>query len=339
MKTLHDPDEGLDICHIYLPAGDKYDPNRSSVYTARRRAARGTNWGTGFRWATNQWTWDDEPILVPSKRVPIARLQNRGGVAEFEPHLSVLGRINRITLQRMLVGEIQAFRQRAVKGLPTHWPEGHPLAGQEIDYKGIFTPGPGSLWQVPEGVDFWESQPIDIRPLLDEERMEYRTASALMGIPVYYFNPDDTNGSAEGASTQRENLVFRAEDRQTIADMGLCDTMSLAFEIMGDAERSRVSQIEGIWAPIERLSLTERYNAAVQAKAAGLASDTIRRQVLKMTPREMRQAELDDAKDMIMGRVQQPQPQQAPQQIPSTRLPVAGQPAIAATPAQPQAGR
>jgi hypothetical protein len=255
-----------------------------------------------MRYSSGDWQWD-EPKRLPTRRVPITKVENRRGVAEFEKHLSILGRINRITLQRMLIGEIQAFRQRAIKGLPRVWPEGHALAGQEIDYEGIFTPGPGSLWQVPEGVDFWESQPIDLRPLLDEERLEYRTLSALIGIPVSYFNPDDTNGSAEGASLQRENLTYRVEDRAGIAEnIGLNPTMSIAFEMMGETQRADVSKIETIWAPFERLSMTEKYQSASQGRAAGLAQNTIRREILRFTPRQMAAAEDDDMTDLILGR-------------------------------------
>ena len=304
MKTLHDDDQEIDEVYIYLPADTRFGGNgRSAVsYRMWKKAGRNPSFGSlNFSLSPKAWNVD-EPVDIPSTRVPIVRYQNRRAKAEFEPHLSILGRINRITLQRMLIGEIQAFRQRAIKGLPDVFPEGHPLAGQKIDYEGIFTPGPGSLWQVPEGVDFWESQPIDLRPLLDEERMEFRTLSALIGIPVSYFNPDDTNGSAEGASLQRENLIYRVEDRQTIAEAATNDTLSHAFEMMGDTTRADVSRIETIWAPIERLSLTERYQAGAQARAAGLAFKTIRREVLKFTPRQMEAAENDDADDLIMGR-------------------------------------
>jgi hypothetical protein len=303
-KSLHDPDSGEDEYWVYLPADPRFGGNgrRATAWRARKDSRRNQSWGiTNTRYLANVWTWDD-PIELPTTRVPFARFENRRGVAEYEPHLTILGRINRITLQRMLIAEIQAFRQRAIKGLPEVFPEGHPLAGQKIDYEGIFTPGPGSLWQVPEGVDFWESQPIDLRPLLDEERMEYRTLSALIGIPVSYFNPDDTNGSAEGASLQRETLVYRVEDRQTIAEASFNQVMSIAFEMMGDTQRAELSRIETIWAPIERLSLTERYQAAVQARAAGMAVATIRREVLKLTPRQMQAAADDDLDDLIMGR-------------------------------------
>lgn len=303
MKTMHDPDEGMDYVFIYLPAGaEGADREVSMCFTGKKKSSRGTSWGSNFRFSPKDWTWDNG-VKLRTKRIPIVRFENRGGVAEFEPHIAVLNRINRITLHRMTIGELQSFRQRAVEGLPDVYPADYPVAelvGKKIDYEGIFTPGPGALWKLPPGAKFWESQPIDLRPLLEEEKMEYRTASALMGIPVSYFSPDDANGSAEGASLQRETLVFRSEDRQTIVEAGLNSTMSLAFETIGDAQRSKLADIETIWAPIERLSLSEKYSAASQAKAAGENIRTIRREVLKYTPRQMKQAEADDATALLM---------------------------------------
>lgn len=316
MKTLHDPFEEQDIFYLYLPPDARYDPRRVSVYKATRKAANGTNWGSRFRYTSRYWEWSD-PEYIPVSRVPITKYENRGGVAEFEPHLGLLRRYNRITLQRMTIGEIQAFRQRAIEGLPDVYPRDYPvvaLQGQKIDYEGIFTPGPGSLWKVPEGAKFWESQPIDLTPLLNEEKMEQRTASALMGFPVSMFNPDDTNGSAEGASLQRESLVDRVEDRITIASTGVIDMMSHAFEAIDDTQRAEVDEIEPLWAPIERLSLTERYQAAVQARAAGASVKEVRREVLKYTPRQMEQAEDDDMDEMLKNPPARPDPLQVASQ-------------------------
>lgn len=330
MKTLHDPDEGFDYCHIYLPAGAPGgDTDRAMCFTARRKSASGTQWGSDFRYADRQWKWID-PEKLRTKRVPIVRFENRRGVAEFEPHLANLNRVNRITLQRMVIGEIQAFRQRAIEGLPDVYPNDYAvveLRGKKIDYEGIFTPGPGSMWKVPPGAKFWESQPIDLRPLLEEEKLEYRTVSALIGFPVTMFSPDDANGSAEGASLQRETLTYRTEDRSAIVEAGLNLSMSLSFETIGDTKRAKLADIETIWAPFERLSLAERYSAASQAKAAGENITTIRREVLKYTPRQMRAAEADDATAMVL----QPRPP-APGQQP-------GQPVDQQQPGRPQPGQ
>lgn len=328
IKTYHDPDEDEDVCVVYLPGETPSD--RAVAYTARKPSKRGVSVGNArFRYRDKMWSWD-EPEELQTWRVPIARLGNRRGLCEFEPHIPNLDRLNRMTLHRMLIGELQSFRQRAVKGLPDVYPDTYPvpeMRGKPIDYEGVFTPGPGSLWQVPDGVDFWESEPGDVmRPLLEQERMEARTYAALARIPISYLNPDDANGSAEGASLQREGLIYRVEDRLTIASAGLAQAMSLAFETMGDQTRADVSQIETIWAPIERLSLGERYSAASQAVAAGLSPQTVRREVLHFSPQQLEQASEDDA----LARILAPRPPQRPLEVRAERVDRTqpGQPAI-----------
>lgn len=302
IKEYRDPYEEIDVCWVYIRSDDP--TKKAQAYRAWKRAGVGASRDSSgmVGWVGgNEWRWDD-PVDCPTNRVPFVRFMNRRGLSEFETHLGILDRLNRITLQRMLMAEIQAFRQRAVKNLPEVYPDNYPIAemrGKPIDYAGAFTPGPGSMWMVPDGVDFWESQPIDLGPILNMEKHEIRNYAALSGMPMYYFNPDDTNGSAEGASTQRESLVFRVKDRMTIADVGWAETMAHAFEVMEDSARADVSKIETIWAPVENLSLAETYSAASQAKAAGLADRTIRREVLRMSPRQIQQAEADDARDRV----------------------------------------
>lgn len=295
MKVYQDPDEGLDVVWIYVKAGTPgYDASRASAFKATRKSGNMV-WPVSRVTAT-QWDWTG-PFLMPTGRVPIVHFRNKFGQSEFGPHIDLLSRLNHTTLQRMLISELQAFRQRAVEGLPEVYPMDYPVVemrGTTIDYAGIFTPGPGALWQLPPGAKFWESTPTDIRPLLDAEDRDQRKLSAVTHMPVAYFNPDTANSSADGVSFQREGLVYRIEDRQAIAAARLAQTMSIAFEMMGDTKRAEVSKIETMWAPIERLSLTEKYQAAAQAKAGGLANRTIRREILGFTPRQMRSAEDDD---------------------------------------------
>jgi hypothetical protein len=108
----------------------------------------------------------------------------------------------------------------------------------------------------------------------------------------------------------------------SIAEVGWAETMSHAFEVMGDSERADVSRIQTIWAPIENLSLTEQYNAAVQARAAGTAVATIRREILRWSPQQMEQAVEDDMEDLILGRsAAQTNPVGQNQQRPQQREP------------------
>jgi hypothetical protein len=308
IKNYHDPYEGTDTCVVYLPGETAND--RCIPYIATRKAARGSSWGASspFRFNSGQWSWrEGEPL--PTQRVPIGLFLNRRGEADFEPHIPHLDRINRITLQRMVIGDMQSFRQRAVEGLPDVWPNepGVPpeLIGTKIDYAGVFEPGPGSMWKLPPGAKFWESQPIDLRPMLDEENMEVKNLAALSGMLVAQFNPDDANGTAEGASLQRETLTFRIEDRKPIVEAGLAQTYSLAFEMMGETARANMAAFETIWAEHDKHSLSETYQAAAAAAQAGLSRRTIRREVLKMTPRQLRAADRDDRQQTILDPLMQ----------------------------------
>jgi hypothetical protein len=49
---------------------------------------------------------------------------------EFEPFIPLLDRINQQILQRMTIATIEAFKQRAFKGLP----QKDPSTGADIDY-------------------------------------------------------------------------------------------------------------------------------------------------------------------------------------------------------------
>ena len=73
--------------------------------------------------------------------VPIVQFLNRGGVGEFELVTDLLDRINWVTLQRLLIIAMQAFRQRALSGELPETDEN----GDLIDYEAMFTPGPDAL--------------------------------------------------------------------------------------------------------------------------------------------------------------------------------------------------
>lgn len=262
LKLFHDPIEGLDLAYLYLPG---------VRFVAQRPASRSRR---TMRYGTATWEWDNDRGGVEGEAfdsefddvVPVVRFRNKRGIGEFEPHTDVLDRINHMLLQRMVIATMQAFRQRALKGdLPDVYPADHPQAGQKIDYDGIFEAEPGALWEIPEGVDLWESEVTDFSPVLKSVSDDVQHFAAVTRTPLYYMNPDAVNQSAEGASLAREGLVFKAEDRMARAESGLIDVMSLAFRFAGDPERADRDKLEVLWAPAERRSLAERADASVKA--------------------------------------------------------------------------
>jgi hypothetical protein len=84
---------------------------------------------------------------------------------------------------------------------------------------------------------------------------------------MHMLMPAGENQSAEGASLQREGLVFKTKDRISRTSHPWARVMSLALLQAGQSDRADLGQLSTIWAAPDRLSLTERADAA--SKAAG----------------------------------------------------------------------
>ncbi len=193
--------------------------------------------------------------------VPMYPFENRERRGEFETHLDLLDRINWVTLQRLVITAMQAYRQRGVKGdFPTE-----DENGDEIDYAEMFKPGPGQLWQLPSDAEVWESAAGDLTQILSAAKDDIRDLAAVTRTPISVFVPDGANQTAEGASFAREGLVFKTTDRATRAGavMGAAMGGALAIEA-GQSEP--VDDVETLWAPFEARSLQERADASTKAQ-------------------------------------------------------------------------
>jgi hypothetical protein len=177
----------------------------------------------------------------------------------------------------MTIAVMQAFRQRAVKGLPTVYPVGHPRAGKEVDYGDVFVSDPAAVWHLPPGAEMWESGIIDLRPLLEAVREDVTHLGAVTKTPLYYLMPGGENQSAEGAVAQRENLVFKAGDRLKRMKPPTIDVVALMLLQAGATDRQALARLAPIFAAPEMLSLAERADAAAKA-----ANDIPRRSRLQL---------------------------------------------------------
>lgn len=248
----------------------------------------------------HRWSWDGEPQRLPAPVVPVVGFPNRSSVfgrsfGEFEPHLGILDRINYGVLNRLEIATLQAFRQRAVKGLPSE-----DETGETIDYTDVFAADPGALWLLPETAQMWESQVIDLTPIKQSVRDDVQDLAAVTRTPLFYLTPDANNGSAEGASLAREGLVFKTQDRIIQAGESWEQVMSLAFTFAGDPERARRADMQVIWAPPERYSLAERYDAASKAQAAGVPWSQVMTSVLQYTPQEVARMQAERVSDALL---------------------------------------
>lgn len=245
-------------------------------------------------WMMAPDSWEFQP-RQPSGLdfIPAYELEPPGG-SLIKAHLPSLERINHGILQRMIIIAMQAFRQRAMKGLPDRDEEGN-----EIDYDGAFPSAPDALWMLPEGVDLWESGQADLTPVLSAVKDDIRFLAAASKTPLFMISPDDANGSAEGAATQREILIFDIES--IIAAFGgpLKRMLSDLLTIRGEIERANLTGIRLIWANPRRSSLNERAASALAAKQAGIPSRFVFEKFAEMEPDEVEAAMRDRDDDVF----------------------------------------
>lgn len=281
----------------------------SQEFTRRSTTSGGSLIGTaaGGDWApvADAATFDGDPATV---------ILDRGDDGAFlGAHVDGIDRINLGKLQRLVTTAMQAFRQRALKA--QKGTEGLPdtdETGNAIDWQKVFEPAPGALWDLPEGIDIWESQFTDITPMLNGEKQDTRDFAAATGTPITALIPEGENQSAEGAANAKEQQITQARDDIDRLKPGMALVIVYALRAAG-VELPEGDEVEVLFAPPEHVSLSERFAAAVQAKGAGLAARTIKRDILGMTPDQIAQDEADAGADMLAAALLGGLPARTPQ--------------------------
>ena len=313
LKLYRDEVTGWDRAYLFLP-GVVYRLGRQRSTTT----TYDTNYGPNFGWRStvemepvpstaSDWEEIDEPqMLPPGVGVPVVPFLNKPDArfvpsAEIEGHLGLLDRINYTLLNRVEIATLQAFRQRAVKGVPDR--DEH---GNEIDYDDVFAMDPGALWVLPETAELWESGQVDLTPLRAAIRDDAQDLAAVTRTPLYYLTPDAANGSAAGASLSREGLIFKVSDRIRQASQSWEQVMSLAFRFEGDTERADQSGMQVMWASPERYSLAERADAAAKAIVGGVPWRTVMSSIWQYSPQEIERMEAERMTDALVESLREP---------------------------------
>lgn len=291
LKLFHDDIEGVDRAYVYTPG---------QVHRATRVRKSGSK-VMSYTYSVGEWKWD-EPEDLSTDRMPVVWFPNRQDLAgrtmgEFEHLLDDMDRINLLVLQRVAIAILQAFRQRAVKG---DLPEKDEY-GNVIDYNVLLASDPAALWKLPAGVEMWESAGVDLTPILESVKADVRELAGRGRTPLYYLYPNE-GGSAEGANTQREALFFRATSRCTESSGPWETTMALSLEVLAtvgeegdDSASGNNGALETLWMPPDRVTATERYAAATQAKSAGVPWRTVMSEVLQYSPQAVERMEQERA--------------------------------------------
>lgn len=279
LKVVYDDTTDEDRAYLYLP-GQVLVARNTKTQRAASSIQAGTARSPMLYLDPRTWEWDLERSgVVQHGRMPVVRFTNKDEMGEFEPHVDTLDRINHQILQSMVIATMQAFRVRAIKNLPARDPE----TGKDIDYSDLLTLDPGSVWQLPADVDLWESATTDLNPLLQAIKDDLERLASATKTPMHMLAAGGVNQSAEGAQLQRESLVFKAEDRIMRLRPPWNQVVSLMLMVMGDMARADLAKLWTQFAPPDRLSLSERADAATKA-AADLSLKTRLIKIWQMTP-------------------------------------------------------
>lgn len=294
-KFFHDDDLDVDLAYLYRPDG------AAGRRWVAKRARRSTS-KTAPRFGASGWDWDDDQGGEAGEAVPVAmplvRYRNEEGVGEFERHLDILNRIDHLILQGMVIATLQAFKQRAIKVDPRDMPDKDPETGKTIDYNEVFLADPGALWKLPASAEMWESDAVDLTPIVGMATKEIERLSAVTFTPMSMFTPEAANQSAAGASLVEDGLTSKIDDKHGRFGDSHAQTMALLATIAGLDGFKDPGQIRIRWAPAKRYSLSEKADAGPKAKASGVPWRTIMREVWQFTPEEIARMEserLDDA--------------------------------------------
>ena len=243
----------------------------------------------------DKWVFDEEHSGPnPLGECPVVKFTNADERGEYEPFLDIIDRINHMILQRLIIATTQAFKQKWVKGdFPTHDPDGN-----EIDYNGLFEASPGAMWVLPPEADIGEMDQSSMQDIINAVRADIQDFAAVTRTPMHYLSPDGANQSAEGASLSREGLVFKTEDRIARATVGWSKVMSLMFKWMGDQERAELLDLEPLWKPAERYSMSERADA--NTKFQDIPFRSRMKLIGQFSPAEVAEMEVERAGEALL---------------------------------------
>lgn len=250
----------------------------------------------GYRRFSSSWSWDESlggadgvsreiPDLPGITDMPVFRYRNEEGVGEFERHRGLLDRIDHLVLQGMTIATYQAFKQRAIKVPGKDMPEYDPNTGERIDYDEVFSADPGALWKLPESAELWESGQVDLTPVWTGVDKVIQQLAAVTFTPLAMFSPEGQNQSASGASFAREGRTFKIEDRQVRFAQIHAKALALLFALNEDYDRANPEDIEIVWRPAERQSLTEKTSALINT--GSMPWQARMEEVMQFSPRKI----------------------------------------------------
>lgn len=248
LKRYEDDVAGTDHAVVYLPS--------EIHYFVRKLSGRHSSKG---------WLRDGPAIPNVLGQVPVVPFINRAalnsrGCSEFGDVLDIQDRINTVILDRLVIGKMQAYRQRWARGLKLE-----DSGGNQVE---SFDPGSDLLWAVEDpDVVFGEFGTTDLRPLLDAARSDVNDLAAITRTPPQYLLGALANLSGDALREARMGLTAKVRDRMSEFGESWEAVDRLAAMYTG---RDVPEDSEMLWAEPDVHPLAELSDYAVKAASVGV---------------------------------------------------------------------
>lgn len=219
---------------------------------------------------------------VPLIRGPWQPEYGLQGMAECEAGgWDIQDRINKGILDRLVIMQSQAYRQRWVTGAKS-------LKGSGKAKHLTFDPGADMIWAVvDEGAQFGDFAQADLKGPLEATRDDVGDFSAVTQTPVSYLTNKMVNVSGETLTAAQASLVMKIKTRMDVMGWFFEQVMKLCFLYQGNTELANDIEAETMWVDPEMRSMTEIADMVSKFAAASPGFIRIAAERANLTPEEV----------------------------------------------------
>lgn len=275
------------------PPGERRDPDAFPIDTPRHR---------------NRVEWEErDPVENPVNVVPIVAFESRagvlsGGVSEIRDCVSILRRIDRLTLDMLLTSNYSSFRQKWATGLVV--PK-DPDTGKPVE---PYSAAVQRLWvsENPE-TRFGTFEASDLGQYLSAIDSQISALAAITRVPAHYLlqrnlaNPP----SAESLIASETGLASKVEGYQST--FGEAWEVALWLEARLGGREVALEEFEIDWASAEKRNPAQVADSAVKWQTMGVPQAALWAYG-GFTPQQIEEWEAENAAADLLAAAAAPEP-------------------------------
>lgn len=192
-----------------------------------------------------------------------------GGVAEFEPVLPIQDRINKTVFDRLVTGQSQAFRQRAVMG----WEPPKDPETNLPDARASFRASQSALWTFADkDVKAFEFSQADFTHFIKGHESDVNAMAAITQTPPHYLLGAMVNISGDAMAAAESGHVSKVEAHAVVLGEPHEEFMRLGLKAYGSSS-AEDEQLQVMWADIERRSWSMKIDGLVKLRSLNVPEE------------------------------------------------------------------